>query len=245
MQNWAKKLACTACIVWCVCGVARNSAAELSSGVAWVSRSETYQCCVQQTYLDAQKRLRELAKGEKEGTWCVVLDADETIISNVEFEIELETKNISHSGNAWDEWCNKARATALPGAKEFLALAQQLGGRVIIITNRNGAVKQATMKNLDALGLVYDACLFSEGPYAKDKKKIQRRADLEKGSVATLPAGKTLPPLKILMRAGDQAHDLYDDSKLGFKDVRERFGKDFVILPNPMYGDFLKSTLVK
>lgn len=223
------------CAIMAGTGLAQG---KLSNGVAWVSRSAEYKCCVQQAYTDAQKRLPELAKEKKEGSWCVVLDADETIISNVEYQIELDTKNVSYSGEAWDNWCKKERATALPGAKDFLSLVKRLGGKVIIITNRKGDVRQATLRNLDALGLLYDACLFKDGPYATDRNKIARRADIGKGSVKTLRGVTSLPPLKILMCVGDQAHDLYDDGKLNFDDVKDHFGRDYVIIPNPMYGDF-------
>jgi len=213
---------------------------KLSNDIAWVSSSDAYKCCVQQAYYDAGRRLRDLARAEKPGTWCVVFDADETIISNVEFQASLQARGIGYSGRAWDEWCNKEKATALPGAREFCAAVREGGGRVVIITNRQEAVKRATLRNLDALGFAYDACLFREGPYGADRSKAMRRADLERGMLKTLPEGKRLPPLKIMMLVGDQVHDLYNDDELGFKDVKERFGKDLVIIPNPMYGDWEK-----
>jgi predicted secreted acid phosphatase len=40
------------------------------------------------------------------------------------------------------------------------------------------------------------------------------------------------------MLVGDQAHDLYRHDEKGFEGVKERFGRDLVILPNPMYGDW-------
>ncbi|MEJ2745012.1 MAG: HAD family acid phosphatase [bacterium] len=210
---------------------------RLSNDIVWAKSSDAYKCCVQQAYCDAGKRMRDLAKGAKPGSWCVVLDADETIISNVEFQESLQRRGIGYSGKVWDDWCNKCKATALPGAREFCAAVKERGGKVIIITNRDGDVKKATLKNLDALGFSYDACILREGPYSGDRSKAARRADVEKGSLKTLPAGKRLPALKILMRVGDQTHDLYGDG-LSFKDVKERFGKDLVIIPNPMYGDW-------
>lgn len=216
---------------------------KLPNDIAWVYVADTYKCCVQQAYLNAARRLRELAKDEKPGAWCVVLDADETIISNVQFQIDLVAKGVPHSKELWDEWCMKGKATALPGAKEFCALVRELGGKVIIITNRQGPVKEATLRNLDALGFTYDACLLRDGPYAMDRSKTMRRADVEKGEVKTLPEGKRLPPLKILMLAGDQTHDLYSEKAMGFEDVKERFGRDFVMIPNPMYGDWIREAV--
>lgn len=214
---------------------------KLSNDIAWVSASDSYKACVLQAWGGAGMRLRELAKSEKPGTWCVVLDADETIISNIEFEKELVMKGIPHTSEGWDKWCNEARATALPGAKEYCALVRELGGKVIVVTNREVPTKAATVKNLETLGFACDAVLLRGGPYAKDRTKTMRRDDIEKGTVKTLPEGESLPPLKILMLGGDQMHDLYDTSKYSFEQVKDRFARDLVILPNPIYGDWMRN----
>jgi 5'-nucleotidase (lipoprotein e(P4) family) len=191
------------------------------------------------------KRLRELARGQKPGTWCVILDADETIISNVQFQMELQAAGRGYSAAGWNEWCQRRQATALPGAKEFCALVKELGGKVIIITNRkHPPLRKATVQNLDALGIPYDACLLREGPYIQDRSKTMRRSAVEKGTVQTLGPNKKLPPLRILMRVGDQTHDLYEDKKLSFENVKDRFGTDLVIIPNPMYGSWTYSSSV-
>jgi len=38
------------------------------------------------------------------------------------------------------------------------------------------------------------------------------------------------------MLCGDQAHDLHDTAKLTYQDAKDRFSREFVVLPNPMYG---------
>jgi 5'-nucleotidase (lipoprotein e(P4) family) len=213
---------------------------KLPNDIAWVSASDSYKACVLQTWMGAGMRLRELAKAEKPGTWCVVLDADETVISNIEFQKDLALKGTEHSSGSWDEWCNKGTATALPGAREYCALVRELGGKVIVITNREAPTKTATVKNLADLGIACDAVLFREGPYAKDRMKTARREDLEKGVLKMLPESASLPPLKIVMLGGDQVHDLYDSEKFSFEQVKDRFGRDLIIIPNPMYGDWMK-----
>jgi 5'-nucleotidase (lipoprotein e(P4) family) len=238
-----KRLNLAALVLAALCVMAAASFAEkvkLGNDIAWVMACDSFKCCVQQAYADGARRLAELAKTEKPGTWCAVLDADETIISNVEYQAEIQAKGISHSGELWDEWCNRAKATALPGAREYCSKVRELGGRVIIITNREAPVRAATLKNLDSLGFAYDAVLFREGAYEKDRFKIMRRDDVEKGAVKTLAGGKPLPPLKILMLVGDQTHDLYNEETMGFNDVKDRFAKDLIMIPNPMYGECLK-----
>jgi len=212
---------------------------KLSNDIAWVRAADAYKCCVQQAYANAGKRLRELARGKAPGSWCVVLDADETVISNHQFQAELQAAGVEYSQDAWTNWCNRKEAEALPGAREFCRLVRELGGKVIIVTNRKGEVKDATIANLDALGVPYDAVLVREGAYALDRTKERRRSDIARGMIKTLPPEKKLPPLKILMLVGDQTHDLYGDD-LNFEKVKDRFGEDLVIIPNPMYGDWAR-----
>ncbi|MEA1928586.1 MAG: HAD family acid phosphatase [Candidatus Auribacterota bacterium] len=212
---------------------------KLSNDVVWVKRSEAYKCCVQQAYLNAMDRLRDLAKDKKVGTWCVVLDADETVISNVAFQMT----GLSYSSKRWTQWCEKSAATLLPGAKEFCGLARELGGKVIIVTNRKGHLQAVTVENFNNLDFPYDVILTRGGAYAKDRTKVMRREAIRKGTIKTLPAGMKLPPLEIVMLAGDQTHDLYDGHKLNFEDVKDRFAKDLIIIPNPMYGSWSRPSM--
>ena len=211
---------------------------NLSKDIKWVTSSDEYKLCVLQAYKNAMNRLKELAKNEKPGTWCVVLDADETVISNLPFQQRLQALGESYSGKRWNEWGLEAKATALPGAKEFCELAKELGGKVIIVTNRKAPLREPTMKNLDNLGIPYDACILREGPYRKDRSKVARRTDIKSGTIKGYWAKKKLPPLKIIMLAGDQAHDLYDKSKFKYEDMKDHVAKDFIIIPNPMYGSW-------
>lgn len=213
---------------------------SLPNDIAWVMTSDTYPACVQQAYLNAINRLRILAGGKQPGTWCVVLDADETIISNVRFQAELAASGQGYSGAAWNAWCQRMEATALPGAIEFLNEVRNLGGKIIIVTNRQAPLGEPTIKNLKKVGIPFDVCLLREGVYQDDRSKARRRGDIEKGSVKNLPLGSRLPPLEILMLSGDQTHDLYEGKSLD--EVKDRFGKDLIVIPNPMYGDWTKTT---
>jgi 5'-nucleotidase (lipoprotein e(P4) family) len=217
-------------------GSSAGAQIQLTNDVAWVKAADEYKGCVEQTYRGAMARLRDLAKNEKAGAWCVVLDVDETVISNVDFQIELQKAGKGYDREMWDAWCQRAVASALPGAKDFCALARELGGKVIMVTNRkNPPLKYATAKNLDGQGIVYDALLMREGAYEKDGGKAARRADIEKGDIKTLSA--KLPPLKIAMLVGDQCDDMYPKGT-SFETVKDRYAKDLVMLPNPMYGDW-------
>ncbi len=208
----------------------------LPNDISWVYAADTYRGCVQQAYLNAINRVKVLAEGKEPGTWCVVLDADETIISNVKFQAEQAAKGEGYSRDAWNAWCQRMEATALPGAIEFLNVVRELGGKIIIVTNRQAPLGEPTVKNLEKVGIPFDVCLLREGVYKEDRSKTQRRGDIEKGTVKNLPLGQRLPRLEILMLAGDQTHDLYAEET--FDQVKDRYGKDLIVIPNPMYGDW-------
>src|SRR3954470_17477724 len=55
--------------------------------VRWVQQSAEYEAAVRQTYLMAEDHVERAAPGRAAGTWGVVLDADETVISNLAYEI--------------------------------------------------------------------------------------------------------------------------------------------------------------
>lgn len=208
------------------------------NALIWVKYSDEYKFCCAQSYMDGSNRLKTLAKSLKPGTWCVVLDMDETIVSNVGYELEMLKKGLDFDYKLWNEWCARAEATPLPGAVEFARLARKMGGKVIVITNRDGESREGTLKNLKKIGFPFDACILMEGPYKKDKTKTERRKDLEFGKLQTLPGGEMLPPLRILMLAGDQEHDLFDSNKVSYQDALKRLEKDFIIIPNPIYGSW-------
>ncbi len=209
---------------------------KLTNDVAWVKTADEYKACCEQTYRGAMARLKDLARNEKAGSWCAVLDVDETVLCNVDFQVALAQAKKGYDRGMWNDWCLKGVAPVMPGAKEFCALVRELGGKVVLITNRqNPPLKYATAKNLDEQGVVYDALLLREGVYEKDGDKTARRADVEKGEIKTLTV--KLPPLKILMLVGDQCDDLYAKGAT-FDSVKERYAKDLVMLPNPMYGDW-------
>lgn len=205
--------------------------------LAWVKFSNEYKFCVKQAYENAGIRLKTLAEDENPGEWCVVFDMDETLVSNVDFALGLLKEHKGLTMEEWYQWIADKKATALPGTVDFTKLVHELGGKVIVITNRDEVNREATFENLKEVGIEADAFILKEGPYKDDENKSMRRSDLEKGTVKTV---KDLPPLKILMLAGDQTHDLYDEKTMTFDEAMEHFSQNFIIIPNPYYGGWTK-----
>lgn len=207
--------------------------ADLPQEIHWVRNSAEYRALFEQTYRLAGEAIARRATDREPGSWAVVVDADETLISNslLSKEQALAAEVVSFE-DAWDEWVNRRAAPALPGARKFLEQVHALGGRIAVVTNRDVRHCDATEDNLRSLGLPFDVALCR----AETSDKTRRWQMVENG---TTEAG--LPPLEILMWIGDNIHDFPgQDQELrsAGREEYSKFGEVFFALPNPLYGSW-------
>ena len=189
-----------------------------------------YEAVVRQTYRMAEDHVERTAVGRAAGTWGVVLDADETVISNLAYQIERAGR--PHDEDAWSAWVRRREATALPGAAAFLTRVRALGGKIAIVTNRREAVCADTRAVLEARGLAYDLMLCRT-----DSGDKNTRFDAVQSGL--LPS--ILPPLAVVAFVGDNITDFPKLSQAirgTGDDAFNEFGSRFFVLPNPMYGSW-------
>lgn len=209
-----------------------TTAAALCNGTRWVARSAEYEAAAHQAFTLATERVEELAAGRAPGTWAVALDGDETVISNLTYQLEGERLGVGHTSARWAEWVERRQATAMPGAVAFLQRVRELGGRIAIVTNRHVSAQRATEDNLDALGVPYDVVLSMD----RDREKEPRYDAVAEGT-----ADPGLPPLDIVLWVGDNIMDFPDlDQGLKGGDAAAfaDFGRRFILIPNPLYGSW-------
>ena len=198
--------------------------------IRWVRESAEYEALVRQAYRMAEDHVERAAAGRVAGSWGVVLDADETVIGNVAYQIERAGR--PHEEDAWTAWVKRREATALPGAAAFLARVRALGGRIAIVTNRREPVCEDTKAVFEARGLAYDLMLCRTGPSDKNPRFDAVQSGL-------LPS--TLPPLTVVAFVGDNIADFPKLSQAirgAGDDGFVEFGSRFFMLPNPMYGSW-------
>src|SRR5258706_11391908 len=108
---------------------------------------------------------------------AVIVDLDETILDNSRFEGMLLQKRVNYNQKDWTDWCNRAEASAVPGAVEFLRYAASRGVSVFYITNRNDSQKQGTATNLKKLGFpkVNDQTLLVQTDLKNSTKEPRRQ----------------------------------------------------------------------
>lgn len=183
-----------------------------------------------QAFNTAKDVLVQQIKRKSSKPKAVVLDIDETILDNAIYQVETNIKDDMFPVG-WNEWTGKGSAPLIPGAKEFIKFAQDSKIAIILITNRSEEEKEATLKNLKEQGLVIDP------------EKIYCRTSSSSKEARRIAVTKIY---NVVMLIGDNLADfdvLYDqrawDNRNSSTDTLEKaFGRKYIILPNPMYGDW-------
>ncbi len=207
----------------------------LTNDIHWTRNSAEHRAAFLQAYRTAGERLRELEAGVPDGTWAVILDADETAIDNSTFQKRLIETGQTYSNEGWYAWAREEAALALPGAAEFTRLVRDLGGRVVFVTNRDEVICEPTRSNLRKVGIAWDLVLCRAEATGGSDKNVRFRL-VQQGTAA-----QGVPPLRVLMWVGDNIQDFPDLTQ----EVRTRpdeafaaFGRTYIVLPNPMYGSW-------
>jgi 5'-nucleotidase (lipoprotein e(P4) family) len=210
-----------------------------TAAILWTQSSAEYRALAYQTFLLARLRLdKDLQHGRaKRGARAraaVIVDADETVLDNSRFQAELVLRGLPYESTGWRAWCERAEAGAVPGAVDFLKYAAHRGVRVFYITNRRQAEKAGTVLNLRKLGFpdVSEATVMIREDGTTSSKETRRQ--------------KVAQRYRIALLIGDNLNDFNDD--FAGKSIAERaaqvdreraeFGMRFLVLPNPMYGDW-------
>ena len=216
---------------------AKTAAPRVHPEIHWTRNSAEHKAIFLETYRQAGEQLRTLSRGKPAGRWGVILDADETVLDNSTYQKRRADLDSLYSEASWNAWIAERGATALPGAVDFTRLVRELGGKVVIVTNRDETGCNATRQNLLAVGLTTDLVLCK--PAGPSDKNPRFRA-VQDGT-----ASPSLPALQVLMWVGDNILDfpmlsqaLQDSAATAFSD----FGRRFFLLPNPMYGSWERNT---
>lgn len=209
---------------------------NLVAATLWVQKSAEYDALCYQAYNIATERLDALLKkhGKKSKKLAIVLDVDETVLNNTPFQGTLIKENEIFDQSLWTEWVKMQKAIPLAGAKEFLEYADKKGVEIFYVSNRDiGDELEATFANLKNVGIPVkkENLLFKDG---KSTKEPRRQKVAEKYELALL-FGDNL----IDFAEGFEGFE-GDNRKVNVQKRRTDWGKRFIVLPNPMYGDWLK-----
>ncbi|WP_379970525.1 5'-nucleotidase, lipoprotein e(P4) family [Ectobacillus sp. sgz5001026] len=209
-----------------------GAAAETSS-VLWYQTSGEARALYYQGFQLGKMKLLEAIRDkpkEQKKPLAVVLDLDETVFDNSPFlakAILTETKAYL----LWNDWVRQAKATALPGSIDFLTYADGKGINIYYVSNRNIAYMDATLENLKRIGAP-QATKEHVLLQVNEKGKEARRQFLAAKHTITLYFGDNINDFLALDgESVAKRNEAVDQNRM-------KFGQNFIIFPNPMYGDW-------
>jgi 5'-nucleotidase (lipoprotein e(P4) family) len=199
--------------------------------ILWRQKSAEYRALAYQSFNIARVILDRESKIPRKKKKAVVVDIDETVLDTSPYHAKTIIEN-KHYPAGWDEWCNRASALEVPGAGDFLRSAVAMGFDVFYISNRSERIKEKTIENLKKLGFpqarTNHVLLRRETP-----SKKSRREQIEKTHHIVLLLGDNLNDFSEIFE-GKSIIDRFAQTDA----FKNHFGRHFVILPNPIYGDW-------
>ena len=220
------------------CDSSKVSVSEhLLDATLWFQKSAEMRASYYQCYnfaklaLDNQLRLHKTS-----GKKAVVLDIDETVLDNSPYQGMLIQKGLSFTSETWKEWTKLASAKALSGAVEFTNYAKQKGVEVFYVSNRDVDESDVTILNLTK----------EKFPFA-DAQHIYFRVNKESSKIPRY--NQIAKEYRILLFVGDNLRDfeeIFANRKVNFgfnqvDSMKNVFGEKYIMLPNPMYGEWEKA----
>ena len=192
---------------------------KLPNDVRWVVESSEYESLCHQTYRLATERIKNLQDIDGQNL-AVIMDLDETVLDNSQYQVELNEKNETYNPESWAVWVLKEEAKLVPGAKEFIDIVREKGIQLIFISNRMNARLEATINNMKKCKVSSESDIYLLRLDKEDKKYIRRNEIYN-----SITRMKGYPKFNILAYLGDAKGDF----------PKEKNNSSF-ILPNPMYG---------
>lgn len=199
--------------------------------VLWYQESSEYQALCHQSFNIAKLYLDNNLKNHTDSIKpiAIITDIDETILDNSPFNAKMIQMDVEYSKEMWFDWGKKESARAVPGALDFFKYVKSKNVEVFYVSNRDVRQKPETILNLKKLGF----------PYIDEKHFLLKDSTSKKQSRRDY----VLNSHNVIMYLGDNLSDFSDlfdgiDRRTSIDRLKSKFGFEFIVLPNPMYGDW-------
>ncbi|MGE6468753.1 5'-nucleotidase, lipoprotein e(P4) family [Serratia proteamaculans] len=198
----------------------------------WFQQSGEYQALSHQAFNSA-KLAFDQAKATPGKKKAVVVDLDETLLDNSPYSGWQAQHGQPFADATWAKWTQAEQAGAVPGAVQFARYVNSHQGTMFYVSNRKQSEFAATVANMQKLGFtgMSEKTVLLSG----DTSNKQPRFDAIKN------AG-----YDIVVYAGDNLNDFgaatyHKDNaqrRAFVADNQSKFGTEYIVLPNPLYGDW-------
>ena len=231
-------------------------------GLLWVKHAAEYQAVAKQVYRSATMALPGFVAdkswsampGQQDAADlppAVILDVDETVVSNVDFQLTFERP---FANQKLDSWSASVPSTPVPGVRDFVEAARAAGVTVFFLTNRPCEPiagnddpcpqKQTTIDDIREAGIPVEKefiSLSGEQP-GWDREKLVRREVIARD-------------YRVIMLIGDDLGDFVPCARkkvvdpctapgtrasraAAIEEYDALWGAGWYILPNPMHGSW-------
>ncbi len=191
---------------------------------------------------------------------AVILDVDETVLGTLPYQAWLVKKGRPFTHISWHAWVSEAGAEAIPGALEFVHYAMEKGVTVFYLSNRadrgaldlnvNGQIDPGeeqvdlepfTISNLVRLGFLPQRNISNDDSVLL-RGETGRDGQLKKGwasSDKTDRRESLSTDYRVVLILGDNLNDFVSED-IPEAPNRARWGRSWIMLPNPIYGPWEK-----
>jgi 5'-nucleotidase (lipoprotein e(P4) family) len=222
-----------------LCVAQQNTSNTVADGKIFTSiyqqKAAEYKALCFQAYNIAQLRLSQATQKKSTKKRCVITDIDETVLDNSPSSVHQALQGKDYEPTAWKEWTSLAKADTLAGALTFFNYAKSKGVEVFYITNRDEKERTSTLKNLKQYGFPYADSTHLILKQTTSSKEDRRKAVAEKYDIVLL-LGDNLGDFSALFDKKTM-----DERTKNVQQNATEFGKRFIVLPNPNYGDWENS----
>jgi len=202
---------------------------------AYQQRAAEYRALCYQAFNIAHQRVDEIMLSKTEKPKVIITDIDETVLDNSAYEAHQTLQGKGYEPDTWYEWSGMIKADTVPGSLSFLKYASSKGIEIFYITNRGERERDFTLKNLQKFNFpnADSAHLF---PLHNTSSKEQRRQNIAANRSIVMLMGDNLGDFSSLF---DKKNS--DERNRNVNVLAAEFGSRFIILPNPVYGDWENS----
>jgi 5'-nucleotidase (lipoprotein e(P4) family) len=230
------------------------------SAVLWQQTSQEYRGLALQAYATGRLTLDRALKDknwtaalEQKGKFrnlppAVILDLDETILDNSPHQARAVIEaNGRFDPARWHEWTSQRKATAIPGAVEFVRYARSRKVTVFYVTNRDFQEEGDTKANLAGLGLEVEDLTQRKGFAEAGLGDTLLTLNQQKGWGSDKTSRRELIArfYRVLLLFGDDLNDFLSGVRSSpaerarlAEPLEAMWGTKWIILPNASYGSW-------
>jgi acid phosphatase len=178
---------------------------------------------------------------------AIVSDLDETLLDNSAYQSWLARKGKGYSEESWQRFAIECQddISTVPGAVDFIKFAVGKNVRVFFVTNRRESLRNATTSTLKRLELWPNQAenpLYLLPNEAVSSDKIERVNNIRESYNVVMFLGDSLRdfghPTLGVARPEWNPDQTRKAIRLDVQSNPSKWGADWIVLPNPMYGDW-------